>query len=144
MQQAATVGHPLYVLYVDLSVFFPSMDRTALRMHELLAGVPEEVLDLAAAIFGRAEAAEEGAECRYDSAAGLGGTFKNGVGALMGCVMGQRREADLARDGQGRGEDGGSALSPPPVARAAGENRGGGNGTAGSIQKSGSRSRGEP
>ena len=56
MQQAARVGHTLYVCYVDLATFFPSIDRGVLLEHELLAGVPRDVLNLAAAIFGAAEA----------------------------------------------------------------------------------------
>ena len=88
MQQAARVGHPLYVLYVDLATFFPSIDRGVLLEHELFAGVPRDVLNLAAAIFGAAEAEYgDGAVCRYDSAAGLGKAFINNMGALMGCVL---------------------------------------------------------
>ena len=96
MQQAARVGHTLYVCYVDLSTFFPSIDRGMLMEHELLAGVPEDVLNLAASIYGGAVRASggtthccptEGVSCRYDSRGGLGGAFANGMGALMGCVL---------------------------------------------------------
>ena len=50
MQQAARLGHALYICYVDLATFFPSIDRGLVLEHELLAGVPRDVLDLAAAI----------------------------------------------------------------------------------------------
>ena len=91
MQQAARVGHTLYVCYVDLATFFPSIDRGLLLEHELLAGVPRDVLNLAAAIFGAAEAEAGGASCRYDSAAGLSDAFENHMGALMGCVLSPSR-----------------------------------------------------
>ena len=44
------------------------------------------MLDLAAAIYGAAGDEADGCPCRYDSAAGLCGTFLNYSGALMGCV----------------------------------------------------------
>ena len=95
MQQAARVGHTLYVCYVDLSTFFPSIDRFLLNEHELRAGVPIDVLNLAAAIFGAAEeqagGANDGCPCRYDSAGGLGDAFQNNMGALMGCVLSPNR-----------------------------------------------------
>ena len=53
-QQAARLGHTLYICYVDLATFFPSIERGVLLEHELLAGVPRDVLNLAAAIFGAA------------------------------------------------------------------------------------------
>ena len=56
MQQAARLGHTLYICYIDLATFFPSIERGMLLEHELLAGVPRDVLNLAAAIFGAAEA----------------------------------------------------------------------------------------
>ena len=90
MQQAARLGHTLYICYIDLATFFPSIERGVLLEHEWLAGVPKDVLDLAAAIFGAAEAEAGlggGVPCRYDSAAGLGGAFNNNMGALMGCVL---------------------------------------------------------
>ena len=91
LQQASRVGHELWVLYVDLATFFPSIDRGALRLVELQAGLPAEVLDLAAAIYGKAECEADGTPCRYDSAAGLGGLFSNWMGALMGCVLSPNR-----------------------------------------------------
>ena len=91
MQQAARIRHPLYVYYVDLATFFPSMERGILIDHERLAGVPEDLLNLVAAIYGAAEqeggSAANGAPCRYDSAAGLSDAFANNMGALMGCVL---------------------------------------------------------
>ena len=89
-QQAARVGHTLYICYVDLATFFPSIERGVLLDHELLAGVPLDLLNLVAAIFGAAEAeagVSEGCPCRYDSAGGLGDAFANNMGALMGCVL---------------------------------------------------------
>ena len=94
LQQAARLGHTLYICYIDLATFFPSIERGVLLEHELLAGVPRDVLDLAAAIFGAAEAEagmDGGVPCRYDSAAGLGDAFRNNMGALMGCVLSPAR-----------------------------------------------------
>jgi ribosomal protein S18 acetylase RimI-like enzyme len=96
IQQAARIGHPLIVIYCDLATFFPSLDRGLLMEHELLAGLPDDVVNLAAAIYGgavRASGGEahccprEGVSCRYDSSGGLGDAFANDMGALMGCVL---------------------------------------------------------
>ena len=73
----------LWVLWVDLTTYFPSIQRDLLRAAEERHGVPMAVLDMTAAIFS----ANGGTPCRYDSAAGLGGLFLNSMGALMGCVL---------------------------------------------------------
>ena len=86
IQASVRLKRPMWVLYADMQQFFPSLDRQLLRMHEIAAGVPEDVLDLAAAIYGRGLSESDGTACRYDSAAGLGGTFKITVGALMGSI----------------------------------------------------------
>ena len=43
IQQAKQMGHDLYMLWIDLATFFPSIDRGNLRASELWNGVPEEV-----------------------------------------------------------------------------------------------------
>ena len=45
----------MWVLYMDcdMAQLFPSLDRRLLRMHEIAAGVPSDVLDPAASIYGR-------------------------------------------------------------------------------------------
>ena len=87
VQQAALTGQSMYLLYCDLSTFFPSIDRAVLRLHELATGVPSQILDIAAAICNRVVEEAVGTPCRYDSAAGLGDFFVNSMGALMGCVV---------------------------------------------------------
>ena len=87
VQQAALTGQSMYLLYCDLSTFFPSIDRAVLRLHELATGVPSQILDIAAAIYNRVVGEAVGTPCRYDSAAGLGDFFVNSMGALMGCVV---------------------------------------------------------
>ena len=86
IQASVRLKNPMWVLYCDMAQFFPSLDRRLLRMHEIAAGVPKDVLDLAASIYGRGLSDTDGTPCRYDSAAGLGGTFYVTVGALMGSV----------------------------------------------------------
>ena len=55
-QQTARLGEgELWILFIDLKSFFPSMPRLILRMVEDAHGVPREVLDLAAAIYCGAE-----------------------------------------------------------------------------------------
>jgi hypothetical protein len=60
------------VLYIDLSTFFPRLDRTAVRMCEMTVGLPEEVADLALRIYGRGRDADDNVRCRFDSG-GLSG-----------------------------------------------------------------------
>ena len=89
IQQAERVGHDLWLLYIDLATFFPGINRKALHAAELLAGVPKQVRELVAMIYGEmvGECEVGSTTCRYDSAAGLGDPFKNWMGALMGCVL---------------------------------------------------------
>ena len=89
IQQQARLGvGELWILFIDLKCFFPSMPRHILRLVEEAHGVPREVLDLAAAIYcGKEKEGTGGAACRYDSAAGLGGFFENWMGSMMGCVL---------------------------------------------------------
>jgi len=101
LQQAARLGHEIWVLYVDLATFFPSMPRYILWILEVAQGIPEEALELAMKIFGmpvelldlaasladQAVAELTGVECRYDASVGLGGAFLCYIGALQGCVL---------------------------------------------------------
>ena len=84
VQQAARLEHPLYIMYVDLSTYFPRINRVAARIADLRLGLPQEVLDLVDAIFPPTEGAS--VQCQYDSAAGLGKPFSNHMGRLMGDV----------------------------------------------------------
>ena len=87
IQQQRRLQRPLYLLYIDLSTFFPKLDRQVVRYAEMIHGLPEEVSDLVALIYGEATNRDDCVECRYDSEAGLGDPFKNYMGALMGCVL---------------------------------------------------------
>ena len=87
MQQARALQQDIYVLYIDLSSFFPSIHRGVLEAAELWAGVPSDVVDLALLIYGAADDPENAVDCQFDSAAGLSSAFKNPRGALMGCVL---------------------------------------------------------
>ena len=84
-QQAARLGHPLYVLYIDLATMFPKIPRDLSSMADLWLGLPEEVVRLVEKIFPSVEG--HSVQCQYDSAAGLGKPFSNHVGRLMGDVL---------------------------------------------------------
>jgi hypothetical protein len=97
VQQARVVQHPLYVLYIDLAQMFPSIAREICDEAELLAGLPPAVQELSARVYGRLVAERRSStevgtqfdspvQCRYDSEAGLGDSYENHMGALMGCV----------------------------------------------------------
>jgi len=73
--------------FIDLATFFPRIDRGACKVAELLHGLPKEVIELTALIYGAADDPEGAINCQYDSAGGLGDPFKNRMGALMGCVL---------------------------------------------------------
>ena len=88
MQQAARLGHPLWILYIDLATMFPRMDRGVLTFAETIHGLPREVQELVAAVYGGAVAGEADAtECQYDSAVGLSEYFRMTTGAFMGCPL---------------------------------------------------------
>ena len=85
--QARLLKHEIYMLYVDLATFFPKIQRGPCRAAKLAHGLPRVVVDLAAFIYGRGRGDPGCVSCQYDSAGGLGGKFKNHMGALMGCVL---------------------------------------------------------
>ena len=87
-QQAARLGHSIYVLLIDLATFFPRCDRWAMNMAEWRLGLPAEVTQLVESIYGTGrEDPEEAVSCRFDSAVGMGAPFPNYMGALMGEVL---------------------------------------------------------
>ena len=88
IQQAKRLRHSLWILYIDLATFFPRIDREVLTVAELLVGLPQPVIDLVSKIYGAGRAlAIHAVECQFDSSVGLGKTFKNYMGALMGEVL---------------------------------------------------------
>ena len=87
IQAARRTGRSLWILYVDMAQFFPSINRQSLTVAELLHGLPEDVIRITALIYGESGVEADGIRCRYDSAAGLGAPFNNYMGALMGCVL---------------------------------------------------------
>jgi hypothetical protein len=87
IQQSRRLQRPLYLLFTDISTFFLACDRGALKVAEVLHGLPQEVCKLVLLIYGSAEQPEEATTCHYDSAGGLGEGFQNWMGALMGCVL---------------------------------------------------------
>ena len=87
IQQARRLGHPIWLLYVDLATFFPKINREIAAAAELLHGLPDEVVELATLIFGSHDQSQEAVRCQYDSAGGLSDEFGNYMGALMGCVL---------------------------------------------------------
>ena len=86
VQQARRMKQPLYLLFIDLKTFFPTIHREALKVAELWHGIPEEVADLALMIYGAASG-EGAVQCQFDTAAGLTKSFGNPRGALMGCTL---------------------------------------------------------
>ena len=78
---------PLWILYIDLATFFPKIRRDLSRKADLTHGLPAEVVDLVERIFGAHGELEAAVRCRYDSAHGLGGEWRNHMGALMGDVL---------------------------------------------------------
>jgi ribonuclease HI len=87
IQQQRRLQQPLWILFIDLSTFFPRLDRRAVRVAELWHGLPREVRELSALIYGAGVDGSDAVVCQYDSAAGLGDGFQNHMGALMGCVL---------------------------------------------------------
>ena len=87
VQQCVRLKQAVYMMYIDLSTFFPKLDRGAVAIAEAYHGLPKEVRDLTLRIYGSAEDVDGCVTCQYDSAAGLGDGFKNWMGALMGCVL---------------------------------------------------------
>jgi hypothetical protein len=87
IQQQRRLRQPLWILFIDLSTFFPRLDRRAVKVAELWHGLPEEVCELSALIYGAGVDGSDAVTCQYDSAVGLGDGFKNYMGALMGCVL---------------------------------------------------------
>lgn len=87
IQQSAKLGEPLWLLFIDLSTFFPRCDREVLTVAEAVHGLPREVRELAIAIYGAKCEPHLAVECQYDSADGMGDSFRNWMGALMGCVL---------------------------------------------------------
>ena len=86
-QQARQLKTTLYMLFADLSQFFPRVNRKCLRVAELAHGIPKQVLALAAAIYGSSTDDPRVASCVYDSAGGFSDAFPNGMGVLMGCPL---------------------------------------------------------
>ena len=84
-QQAARLGHPLYILYIDLATMFPKIPRELSALADLWLGLPHEVVSLIEKIYPSVEG--RSVQCQYDSAAGLGNPFSNHVGRLMGDVL---------------------------------------------------------
>ena len=80
LQSATRLKTSIYVMYVDLAKFFPSLHRPIVFAAELLKGLPIEVTRLTASLFAEAVGV-------YDSAHGLSASFDIDMGALMGCVL---------------------------------------------------------
>ena len=55
IQQARRLEHPLWLLYVDLATFFPACNRGIIKAAELLHGLPQQVVQLTALIYGSHE-----------------------------------------------------------------------------------------
>ena len=83
------VGHPLWLLYIDLAKFFPRIRRDICKIGGLVHGLPSEVVELVLMIYGAhgKGRAAEAVRCFYDSDGGLGDGFSNWMGRLMGCVL---------------------------------------------------------
>ena len=52
IQQARAVRHPLWLLYIDLSKFFPRIRRDVSKIAGLVRGLPDEVIELVLMIYG--------------------------------------------------------------------------------------------
>ena len=78
--QARELRHSIYMLFLDLKQFFPSIKRKARAAAEYFVGLPEEVVLLAKAVFRNMRA-------RFDTAHGLSDEFDILGGDLMGCVL---------------------------------------------------------
>lgn len=85
---ARRLRRSMWMLYVDLSQFFPRIHRGCLTIADLAKGLPPEVVWLAGAIYGSERPDDTNvARCYYDSAGGLCGGFDYRVGVLMGCPL---------------------------------------------------------
>ena len=87
IQAAQRRRKTLFILFIDLATFFPSINRKSLSVAEIFAGIPPEVQQLAWQIYGQPGDAADGVRCRYDTAAGLSPPVKFYMGALMGDVL---------------------------------------------------------
>ena len=78
--QAREVGHPIFMLFLDLAQFFPSIQRVPRRAAEFFLGLPKDVELLSRAVFDSMRAS-------FDTAFGLGRDFGILTGDLMGGVL---------------------------------------------------------
>ena len=86
-QQASVLSQSIWLLYIDMAQFFPRIHRECLKIGELAHGLPDEVVRLAARVYGAHVDDPNVAKCVYDSSGGLSESFSNGCGALMGCPL---------------------------------------------------------
>ena len=78
--QTRELKHDIYLLWLDLAQFFPSIKRRPRRYAEWLVGLPEDVALLATEVF-------RGMVAKIDTAHGLGDAYTILGGDLMGCVL---------------------------------------------------------
>ena len=78
--QARELQHAIYVLFLDLKQFFPAIKRKARMAAEYFLGLPDEVVQLAKAVFLNMSA-------KFDTAHGMSEAFPILGGDLMGCVL---------------------------------------------------------
>ena len=87
LQQNRRLQGEVWVLYVDLATWFPSIDRRASRFSDMVTGLPASVIEVVSLIYGKHGDYDGAVKCQYDSAIGLLGEFPNFMGRLMGCVL---------------------------------------------------------
>ena len=78
--QTRELKHDIYLLWLDLAQFFPSIKRRPRQYAEWLVGLPEDVALLATEVF-------RGMVAKIDTAHGLGDAYTILGGDLMGCVL---------------------------------------------------------
>ena len=78
--QARELKHDIFILWLDLAQFFPSIKRVPRRFAEWMVGLPEDVALLARSVF-------EGMNARFNTAHGLSDRYEILGGDLMGCIL---------------------------------------------------------
>ena len=87
LQQSVRLQRPVWVLYIDLATWYPSINRTCCTLAGMLVGLPLEVRQLVTLVYGRHGRPEEAVRCQMDSSIGLTEEYSNSMGRLMGCTL---------------------------------------------------------
>ena len=90
VQQSARLKTEMWLLYIDLATMFPKINRKIGGMAAMVHGLSRGMRELVFLIYEESEHAEC-VRCQYETEVGLGASFKNWMGSLMGAFSRLRR-----------------------------------------------------